>query len=102
MHLVQILLPLHDNEGRLFNRKVFERIRDELTERFGGLTAYSRTPAEGVWKQSSARTNEDQVVVYEVMVDAVDRTWWGEYRQRLEQELAQEQVIIRASPFDLL
>ncbi len=39
MQLVQILLPLLDNEGRRFQPAAYERIRAELIGRFGGLTA---------------------------------------------------------------
>lgn len=45
MHLVQILLPLYDNDGRRFPTSHYESLRAELTERFGGLTSYSRAPA---------------------------------------------------------
>jgi hypothetical protein len=50
MHLVQILLPLFDNDGVSLPRQLFARVRDELTEKFGGLTAFTRSPAEGVWR----------------------------------------------------
>ena len=47
-HLIQILLPLFDNGGQPFPRSDYMRVRSELTERFGGLTAFTRTPAEGL------------------------------------------------------
>ena len=51
MHLIHILLPLNDNEGRPYGRELF--VADELTEKFGGLTAHTR-PAEGLWKDSAS------------------------------------------------
>lgn len=45
-HLVQILLPLHDNTGMLNAEAAFEHVIGELTRHFGGVTAYTRTPAE--------------------------------------------------------
>ncbi len=50
MHLVQILLPLADNRGRPFPAAMLGDVRRELTERFGGLTAFTRAPAEGFWE----------------------------------------------------
>lgn len=41
-YLVQILLPLHMRDGTNVPGKTFECVRAELTERFGGVTAYSR------------------------------------------------------------
>ncbi|WP_232472426.1 MULTISPECIES: hypothetical protein [Deinococcus] len=48
MHLVQLLLPLYDHTGRSFDPAQYVRIRQVLTERFGGLTAYTRAPAAGL------------------------------------------------------
>src|SRR6185436_14131610 len=51
MHLVQLLLPLMDQDGKPFPRSQYRKIREVLTERFGGLTAYTRAPAEGLWDE---------------------------------------------------
>jgi hypothetical protein len=48
-HLVQILLPIYDDQGSEFASDVYVQVRSELTEPFGGLTAYTRAPAEGLW-----------------------------------------------------
>ncbi len=50
-HLVQILLPTHRRNGAPVAPEEFARVRVELTERFGGVTAYSRSPATGLWKR---------------------------------------------------
>ena len=42
MHLVEILLPLNDNNGRPFAAEKYAAVRQHLTERFGGLTAFTR------------------------------------------------------------
>ena len=41
MHLIEILLPLN-NSGRPFRTETYAEVREHLTERFGGLTAFSR------------------------------------------------------------
>jgi hypothetical protein len=103
MHLVQLLLPLFDNEGKRQPEDLFRRVRQELTDRFGGLTEHTRAPAHGVWQDGdTGRTNQDDIVVYEVMVDAIDRSWWRKYRGDLETAFRQKEMIIRAQPIELL
>ena len=88
--LVQMLLPV---VGR---QKAYKNVLDELTERFGGATAYSRAPAAGLWKNPSDRTERDDIIVVEVMVDRIDRAWWSTYRRRLEKRLRQKEIVVRA------
>jgi hypothetical protein len=96
MHLVQILLPTHDNEGNAFGAELFKAVQDELTERFGGLTAYSRSPAEGLWQDEGAATTRDDIVVVEVMAAELDAEWWRGYRAELERRFRQKEMIVRA------
>jgi hypothetical protein len=103
VHLVQLLLPLFDNQGAHHPDDVFRRIRTELTDRFGGLTAYSRAPASGLWQdETTSRTTRDDIVVYEVMVDSLDRAWWSQYRSTLERVFRQKELIVRAQAIELL
>jgi hypothetical protein len=46
-HLVQILLPAYDNAGQCFPTEHYNDVRTKLTDRFGGLTSYSRPKAYG-------------------------------------------------------
>jgi hypothetical protein len=48
MYLVEIFLPQRDNEGREFRSALFSQVREELLERFGGMTAFTRMPVEGL------------------------------------------------------
>ena len=75
MHLVQILLPVADNEGKSFPPDLFATVRETLTERFGGLTAFTRAPAEGFWRCHPERTSRDDIVVLEVMAEMINREW---------------------------
>jgi hypothetical protein len=102
MHLVQLLLPLYDNEGRPQDPALFGAVRAELARRFGGLTAYTRAPAEGLWRDEGRGTQRDDIVVLEVMADVLDRIWWGEYRARLERDFRQEVVVVRSHPVETL
>ena len=96
MHLVQLLLPVFDNDGRSFPASHYAPVRAALTERFGGLTAYTRAPAEGLWREEGAPPARDDIVVYEVMADDLDRVWWTAFRGTLERRFAQEELVIRA------
>jgi hypothetical protein len=102
MHLIHILLPLNDNEGRPHGRELFRAVAGELTERFGGLTAHTRAPAEGLWKEDSSETQKDEIVIYEVMAPELDERWWRDYRGGLEGRFRQEKVIVRAQEVRLL
>jgi hypothetical protein len=96
-HLVQLLLPTHRRNGAAIASEEFARVRVELTERFGGVTAYSRSPATGLWKRDDDEAIErDQVIMIEVVVDVFDREWWARYREKLETRFGQEEVHARA------
>lgn len=102
MYLIQLFLPLYDNDGIQIAHALFRQVRDELVERFGGLTAHSRAPVSGLWQEAEGETVRDDLVVYEVMAGAIDETWWRTYRQTLEQQFRQESIVIRAQPIRLL
>jgi hypothetical protein len=50
MELLQILLPLYENGGEAYPKAMFDRIRSELTDDFGGVTAFLCSPAVGLWE----------------------------------------------------
>jgi hypothetical protein len=101
VHIVQILLPVFDNEGRKFDASHYTDVRTELADRFGGLTAYSRAPAEGLWGNEGGMKRDD-IVVFEVMVEKVDRKWWSSYRKALEKRLRQDSIIMRVLSSEVL
>ena len=95
MQLIQILLPLYDNAGEPLPAELFTEVRQELADRFGGLTTYSRAPAQGLWKDEG-ETHHDDIVVFEVMAAQLDAAWWREYRRTLETKFRQREIVIRA------
>ena len=101
MHLVQILLPLADNAGRRFEGKTYGRVRTELGERFGGITSFTRAPAEGMWREGG-HTAHDDIVVFEVMAREIDHSWWERYRAELERRFDQETIVVRAIRVEML
>jgi hypothetical protein len=102
MFLVECLLPVADNTGTHISKDEFERVRDELTERFGGMTAYTRSPASGLWADESGRVHRDEVVSFEVMTETLDREWWRAYREKLERRFRQQEIVVRATRFERL
>jgi len=72
-----------------------------MTDMFGGLTAYSRAPAEGLW-ESGRELKRDDLVAVEGMVGSLDRTWWRAYRETLERLFRQDQVVVRAQMYEAL
>ena len=102
MHLVRLLLPLYDNEGQRFPPRLLDGVFDELTHQFGGVTAYQRSPAEGAWKPPGEGVVHDDMVLFEVMVDPLDRPWWADYRRTLEGRFAQDKLLILALAVETL
>jgi len=95
MFVVELFLPLEKPDGSAVPTQVFERIKTELTTRFGGVTAHLQSPAEGAWKPEAADVISERIVIFEVMVEDVDTAWWREYRHELETELDQHRILAR-------
>jgi hypothetical protein len=96
VHLVQLLLPIQSDPRRASSRVSYEHLVARLSDRFGGVTAYLRAPATGLWEAPTGETVRDEVVVYEVMVYELDLEWWAGLRRQLEVEFAQREVVVRA------
>lgn len=97
LHLVEILLPL----TKTLTREKLDSIRTELTNRFGGVTLHSNAPAEGLWSDNG-NIERDCIVVAEVMTETLDRTWWTQFRKRLEHQLAEDEIVVRATQIEQL
>lgn len=102
MHLVQLFLPVYANTGQAFPKASFDRVRVELAEAFGGVTAFVRSPAVGLWESDAGDVCRDDVVLFEVMAEALDRRWWAAYRRTLEQRFYQDEVLVRATSVERL
>lgn len=100
--LIQILLPVYDNNGTPFGPDPYAITRRELTDTFRGLTAHLRAPARGVWKTNEGEEARDDIVIFEVMAEELDQGWWTAYRKKLEQRFQQDVVVIRATAVEIL
>lgn len=101
MHLVQILLPRADNDGRPFPRAMFDQVKKDLTAAHGGVTAYVRSPAEGLWAEEGMALVDD-VILFEVMAEPLDQAEWRRRRSALEQLFRQERIVIRHMTIGLI
>jgi hypothetical protein len=102
VHVVEIFLPLRRNDGSEQPRERFAHVREALLEKFGGLTAFTRAPAEGLWEASPGDVDRDSIVIFEVMADELDRAWWAAYRADLQRLFEQDEILIRASASERL
>jgi hypothetical protein len=102
MYLVQVLFPLYDNRGRRLPKKLFDQVSRSLAEEHGGLTAYSRSPAVGLWNSHGKRLQRDDIVVYEVLAPRLNAKIWARRRKVWELAFKQDTILIRASRCRLL
>jgi hypothetical protein len=100
-YLVQVLLPVYDNGGDRFPTHHYDEVRAKLTDKFGGSTAYTRAPAEGLWN-SAGTVKRDDIVVVEIMAQSLDRAFWADYRRELEELFHQDEIVIRAQKYEAL
>jgi len=101
MHLIEILLPLRDENGEPFPAAYYDDLAQHLTDTFGGVTSFLRSPAEGRWHGGGAMQRED-IAVMEVMAKSLDRTWWRALRDELQAKFRQEELIVRCHDIELL
>jgi hypothetical protein len=99
--LIQIFLPVYDNSGNRFQSSHYMKVRSQLIKKFGGLTAYTRAPAVGLWDSGSAITQDD-IIVFEVMAEALNRKWWRGFKRKLELAFRQQEIMIRAQTYETL
>lgn len=101
MYLIQILLPLYDNQKQPFNKRLFDKIRDDLKNVFGGVTLYRSSPAEGAWNNETG-TDYDELITAEIIAERLDKMWWQQFKHEMEQTFQQKEIMIRCIKFKKL
>ena len=101
MVLIQVLLPASAGRPGAPGEELAATTR-ELAEMFGGITAYLRSPAKGLWTSPDGKTEHDDVVMVEVVAEQFDRTWWRAYRTTLAARFDQESIHVRAFAVEML
>lgn len=92
--LIQLLVPLYDGEGKRYPARYYSQLQRKLTDKFGGLTIYSRNPAEGFWKEGKSQTVKEEMLVYEVMAVEADPDFWQKLKFTLVEQFDQEEIVI--------
>jgi hypothetical protein len=100
-YLIQMLLPRVRTDNQPIEESLFAETRQELIDQFGGITAYTRAPAQGAWTSPEGRLERDEVVMVEVVTEAFDRKWWRAFAASLETRFAQEKIHVRAIAFEV-
>lgn len=95
MQLIEIFLPVYDDNGIELPSPLYARTCDELVARFGGVTAHARSPASALRFSSEGEALHDDVIVYEVIAEHVERRWWSEYRKTLQDRFAHRALMVR-------
>ena len=98
---IQILLPVADETGDRFPERIYADLRATLTAKFGGVTIFAQAPAEGLWVSDGAVCRDD-IVIFEVMTDRVDRAWWSWLRADLERAMRQHEIVVRVQEIERL
>jgi hypothetical protein len=62
---------------------------------------FSASPGQGLWR-SGGTTEKDNIAVIEVMADELDQAFWRSLRRRLQEELSQDEIVIRAQEISRL
>jgi hypothetical protein len=94
-YLVQILVPKETGKGAPVSQDWFETFLKELTAKFGGATSFVRSPGQGLWRDGG-KTERDSIAVVEVMAEELAEEYWRLLRERLERDLLQDEIVIRA------
>ncbi len=101
-HLIQLLLPRTSGlaPGKL--EGCFAETRAELVAAFKGVTAYLRSPAQGLWTAPDGQVEQDEMIMVEVVADEFDVEWWRDYADKLARRFDQEEIHVRALRVDTL
>ena len=102
MKLIQIFIPLYDVEGNQFPGSIYESIKQLLTSKFDGLTIYQRSPAIGLWKENNHKTIKDDIIIYEIITEDVDKDFWLEFKKDKQEQLKQEELLIRSFEIQII
>ena len=94
MYLIQIFLPVFNKKQIPFPKAVYSQIQKRMLKKFGGITLYSRAGIEGLWGKAG-HVEADQMIIAEIMVNKIESSWWKKYKERLEKQFAQDEILMR-------
>ncbi|MHA4896281.1 inorganic diphosphatase [Pedobacter sp. PWIIR3] len=92
--LIQLQVPVYDVEGKRFPKRHFTQLHQQLTDKFGGLTVYSRSIANGFGNQDEGPTVKEKILVYEVMAENVELDFWKKLKASLMKKFEQDDLMM--------
>lgn len=95
MHLMQIFVPTADHEGTKFPSHYYVELKQDLADRFGGITIYGRSPVIGIWKPDENSSESDDLIIFEVLTKEPDLTYFSSLKHRLEHAFKQDEILMR-------
>jgi len=102
MNLLQIFLPLFDRNGKHFLRDHYKMTEGELVKRFKGFTAYSRSPASGLWKDDQAKIQAERARHLRSDHGSIGLALVAKIPGSLEERFQQDQILIRSQNIDVI
>jgi inorganic pyrophosphatase len=100
--LIELFLPQFDSNSKPFPERYYTAVKKKLTEKFGGVTVHSQSPAQGLWKNDEEHTVSDTLIIFEVMVSEIDTAFWKRYKASLRKTFLQDEIIVRRMKIGLL
>ena len=92
--LYQLYLPLTYNDGRSIEEEKFNLTRQELIDRFGGLTTTPPGfPLEGWW-HSAGMVVRDDIVMWTVVTQSDENEFFVAYKELLKQRFVQDMIYV--------
>jgi len=97
-YLIQILRPRKTGAGKRLAQQWFDGLLKEMTDRFGGATSFVQVAR----RRAVARRKRNRARQHRCRRDKaakLSRDYWRSLRERLERELSQEEIVIRAQEY---
>jgi hypothetical protein len=90
----EILLPTKDNAGQPIAADKFTQTREDLVNRFGGITIIPQ-PVQGVWVDQGKRYEDESIrLVIDVDDDQANRAFFQEFKKMLNERFRQQDVYV--------
>jgi hypothetical protein len=98
----EILLPLTHNDSRPVDTDLFEQVREELVNLFGGMS-FQPNIVRGIWVHEGSRFEDE---LFRHVVDVEDtpenRQFFVDYKGTLRERFEQIEIYIVSYPVDVL
>lgn len=98
-----LFIPVNYNSGLSVELEKLERIKDDLIDKFRGLSVFSG-PCEGYWREREGKTYRDRNLVFRVVAEDNGniRNFMKELKFELEVLLQQQCIFIIVRDVEIL